>query len=54
MRDCLHVVCDDLRVYLCNVSSYSFLCCVWWCVPVSCIVVVVEDCLLCQWDKRAP
>ena len=47
MRNCLHLVCDDLRVYLCSVSSYSFLCfCVWWCVYVSCIAVVVNDCLL--------
>ena len=44
---CLRVVCDYLCVYLCSVSFYGFLCCcVWWCVYVRCVVIVVEDCLL--------
>ena len=53
VRNCLHVVCDNLCVHLCGVGFYSFLCCsVWWCVYVSCVVIVVEDCLFfesCWW-----
>ena len=55
-RNCLHVVCNDLRVHLCSVGFYSFLCfSVWWWVYVCCVVIVVEDCWLfesCWWFLR--
>ena len=40
-------------MYLGSVSSYGFLrCCVWLCIYVSCVVIVMKDCL-CIWAVLA-
>ena len=47
MRNCLHVVCDDLRVYMCCVCFYIFLrCSVWWCVSRDRVSMLVVNMLL--------